>query len=166
MLKEEEKRLEEDRIRQLITQFKLNPDEELIPVSDQWYDANTNLIWQRCSMGEHWQNGQITGMAELMNWDEKEAYLERFKDTGWRLPQYQELITLSFPEYVGYITKNGYEFYEKIHTNFYNSWITPFFKIGSELTCVVSVSEGTSQYSKHKSEPDLKGYIRLVRWAC
>jgi hypothetical protein len=150
LLKEEEKRLEEDRIRQLITQFKLNPDEELIPVSDQWYDAKTNLIWQRCSMGEHWQNGQITGMAELMNWDEKEAYLERFKDTGWRLPTRAELQGLSFSRKVGYITKNSFGFYDQIECSFGQHWIEPHKPYGilhRGDICILSTSPrgGTSK---------------------
>ena len=114
LLKEAERRLEEDRVQQFITQFKLNPDEELIPVSDQWYDSQTNLIWQRCCMGEHWQDAQLTGKAELMSWDEKEAYLERFKDTGWRLPTKQELEGLAISKKVGYITKVGFNFYDQI----------------------------------------------------
>ncbi len=58
----------------------------MIPVSDQWYDAKTNLIWQRCCMGQHWQDGQIEARQDgSTSWDEKN-YLERFKDTGWRLP--------------------------------------------------------------------------------
>jgi|GEM_PF-1094315 len=165
LLKEEEKRLEEDRIQQLITQFKLNPDEELIPVSDQWYDSQTNLIWQRCCIGQHWQNGQIAGKAELLSWDEKETYLERFKDTGWRLPTRAELQGLSFSRNVGYITKNGFGFYDQIECSFGQHWIEPHKPYGISHRgdiCILSTSPrgGTSKFS---DDPNLVGYLRLVK---
>ena len=168
LLKEEEKRLEADRIQQLITQFKLNPDEELIPVSDQWYDANTNLIWQRCCMGEHWQDAQLTGKAELMSWDEKNAYLERFKDTGWRLPTYHELLGLSFAKKTGYVTKQGFNFYEQAETVFFIHWIKPYnlnLPHIKEDVHIFSVRNGGSIDVKLKNEKNLVGYVRLVRTA-
>ena len=165
LLKEEEKRLEEDRIQQLITQFKLNPDEELIPVSDQWYDSQTNLIWQRCCIGQHWQNGQIAGKAELLSWNEKEAYLERFKDSGWRLPTRQELTNLSFIKKVGYITKKGFDFYEQAQVSFSEHWIEPHKPYGISHRgdiCILSTSPRGGR-SKSSDAPNLVGYLRLVK---
>lgn len=165
LLKEEEKRLEADRIQQLITQFKLNPDEELIPVSDQWYDSQTNLIWQRCCIGQHWQNGQIAGKAELLSWNEKEAYLERFKDSGWRLPTRQELTNLSFIKKVGYITKKGFDFYEQAQVSFSEHWIEPHKPYGISHRgdiCILSTSPRGGR-SKSSDAPNLVGYLRLVK---
>jgi len=164
LLKEAEKRLEEDRVQQFITQFKLNPDEELIPVSDQWYDSQTNLIWQRCCMGEHWQDAQLTGKAELMSWDEKEAYLERFKDTGWRLPTKQELEGLAISKKVGYITKVGFNFYDQIEKKFAEHWIEPHKSVlpHHKEICVVSVSPLGGR-GKYRDDIHLVGYLRLVR---
>ena len=123
--KQEEKRLENERIQQLITQFKLNPEQEKIPVSDQWYDAKENLIWQRCCMGEHWQNGQVVGGKKLFNESEVQNLLAQFKDTGWRLPSYQELAMLSFNKIfvqnVAYITKEGFDYYERIEDHFFQN---------------------------------------------
>jgi len=168
LLKEEEKRLDKDRVQQLITQFKLNPDEELIPVSDQWYDSQTNLIWQRCCMGEHWQDAQLTGKAELMSWDEKEAYLERFKGTGWRLPSFQELITLTLKKPIGYVTKDGFDYYDEVKRSFIMHWITPYNPYDPQLMpdvklYIVTVSNGGIHSSKEKNDPDFRGYVRLVK---
>ncbi|MBK9187142.1 MAG: hypothetical protein IPM78_13230 [Moraxellaceae bacterium] len=76
----------------------------MIPVSDQWYDAKTNLIWQRCCMGQHWQNGQVVGKEKLFNESEKQELLEQFKDSGWRLPIKSEQRFVLLRK-VGYITK-------------------------------------------------------------
>jgi len=126
LLKAEEKRLEEERIQQLITQFNLNPEQEVIPVSDQWYDAKENLIWQRYCMGEHWQDGKLIGHPQLMNWDEMNACVERFKDTGWRLPTRQELESLAINQTTFYITKAGFSFYTQIEKSFAEHWIKPY----------------------------------------
>ncbi|MBK9186463.1 MAG: DUF1566 domain-containing protein [Moraxellaceae bacterium] len=161
LLKEELIRLEEDRIQQLITQFKLNPEQEVIPVSDQWYDAKTNLIWQRCCMGEHWQDGHKSGTAERLSWDEKNAYLERFKDTGWRLPTRVELEELVLSRRVGYITKNGFGFYEATEVRFCN-WIEPHKSYSGQDICILSTSPSGAS-AKFRDDPNLVGYLRLVK---
>ena len=170
LLKAEEKRLEEERIQQLITQFNLNPEQEVIPVSDQWYDAKENLIWQRCCMGEHWQDGKLIGHPQLMNWDEMNACVERFKDTGWRLPSFQELITLTLTKPIGYVTKNGFDYYDEVKRSFIMHWITPYNPYSPQVMpnvalYIVTVSNGGIHSSKEKNDPDFKGYLRLVKTA-
>ncbi len=165
LAKAEEKRLENERIQQLITQFKLNPEQEKIPVSDQWYDAKENLIWQRCCMGEHWQNGQITGIAELMNWDKMNEYINQFKDAGWRLPTRQELENLSFTKKIGYITQKGFDFYEQAEVSFPVHWIEPHKPYGISHRadiCILSTSPhgGTSKFM---DDSNLVAYLRLVK---
>ena len=168
LLKEELIRLEEDRIQQFVTQFKLNPEQEVIPVSDQWYDAKTNLIWQRCCMGQHWQNGQVVGKEKLFNESEKQELLEQFKDSGWRLPTYHELLGLSFAKKTGYVTKQGFNFYEQAETVFFIHWIKPYnlnLPHIKEDVHIFSVRNGGSIDVKLKNEKNLVGYVRLVRTA-
>ncbi|MBK8326191.1 MAG: hypothetical protein IPL02_03740 [Moraxellaceae bacterium] len=168
LLKEELIRLEEDRIQQFVTQFKLNPEQEVIPVSDQWYDAKTNLIWQRCCMGQHWQNGQVVGKEKLFNESEKQELLEQFKDSGWRLPTYHELLGLSFAKKTGYVTKQGFNFYEQAETVFFIHWIKPYnlnLPHIKEDVHIFSVRNDGSIDVKLKNEKNLVGYLRLGRTA-
>lgn len=167
-LKQEEARLETQRIEALKTQFYPNSEEQHIPLSDQWYDPKNNLIWQHCCMGQHWQQSRAIGLAKLFNENEMLILLEQFKDTGWRLPTYNELLVHSF-EYakqVGYMTKNGYDFYEKIKTSFQWHWITPMnFSFGGKVSelHIISVHHGRHMESKIKGHSNINGYIRLVK---
>ncbi len=54
-------------------------------------DKETGLTWQRCSVGQTWQEGQgCTGAIEEFDW--KGA--KRQERGGWRLPTREELETL------------------------------------------------------------------------
>jgi hypothetical protein len=54
-------------------------------------DKETGLTWQRCSVGQKWQEGQgCTGTVEAFQW--KDA--SRQARGGWRLPTRDELLTL------------------------------------------------------------------------
>ena len=55
-------------------------------------DLQTNLIWQRCSVGRTWTGETCAGKASNFNWDEA---MPLAKD-GWRLPTVDELDTLVF----------------------------------------------------------------------
>lgn len=58
------------------------------------YDKKTDLTWQRCSIGQHWQDEVgCVGVIEQMTWDEARS---RSAD-GWRLPTRDELATLISP---------------------------------------------------------------------
>lgn len=166
-LKHEESRLEIQRIQALKAQFYPNSEEQHIPLSDQWYDPKNNLIWQHCCMGQHWQQGRAIGLATLFNEHEMLTLLEQFKDTDWRLPTYNELVLHSF-EYakqVGYMTKNGYDFYQKIKTSFQCHWITPMcFSFGGKFSelHIISTHHGKHTDSQIKGYTD-RGYVRLVK---
>lgn len=159
-LKIEENWLEQKRVKILQEQFRPKTDEELMSLASQWHDTNTGLIWQRCCIGQHWQNGDSTGDAKLLSWKEVLKLLEQLKDTSWRLPSLEELKTLTLSKKVGYVTKNGFDFYEKIQTSF-AQWITP-----SPDISVATVMHGARRIiDTLQNDANLKGYVRLVKSA-
>ena len=144
---------------------KNTPDSRYQANGSEIKDKQTNLIWQRCCMGEHWQNGQITGIAELMNWDKMNEYINQFKDAGWRLPTRQELENLSFTKKIGYITQKGFDFYEQAEVSFPVHWIEPHKPYGISHRadiCILSTSPhgGTSKFM---DDSNLVAYLRLVK---
>lgn len=84
-----------------------NPDEGLTGVpninkaktsnfeirGDEVLDKNTNLIWARCSVGQHWEGGMCKGTVNTFTYDQalKQA------DGTWRVPTKDELVTLLNP---------------------------------------------------------------------
>lgn len=63
------------------------------------YDTQTNLTWQRCSVGQHWsEDGGCVGSVQQLSWDDA----QKQGVDGWRVPTMSELQTLissscSFP---------------------------------------------------------------------
>lgn len=53
-------------------------------------DTETNLRWQRCSVGQTWTGETCSGEAAKLGW--KQAMLKA--EDGWRLPTIDELDTL------------------------------------------------------------------------
>lgn len=51
---------------------------------------NTKLVWQRCSIGQHWNGSTCSGKAETFNWDDA----VKLANNDWRLPTADELDTL------------------------------------------------------------------------
>lgn len=66
---------------------------------------------------------------------------------------------LSFSKKVGYITKNGFDFYETTETSFYDHWISPSWNEKH----IISVGRGELQFTKSKEDVNFKGYVRLVK---
>ena len=57
-------------------------------------DIKTNLIWQRCSIGQRWNGTQCAGDATAMNW--KEAMNEAVKaGSNYRVPNIKELQSIT-----------------------------------------------------------------------
>jgi hypothetical protein len=162
VLKIEEIYLDENRVQTLKEQFNLNPDEQLIPLSDQWYEPQTNLIWQRCCMGQHKQNGEVIGEKKLFNENEVHILLEQFKNTGWRLPTMHELGSLAFSIKAGYITQNSFMFYETVEKYSGRHWIEPFAQLPSLNICML-VIENNQVVSSLPYDANLKGFVRLVK---
>ena len=62
-------------------QFQLNDD------STTTIDSRTQLQWQRCSVGQHWENSSCQGEALLLT----HAQAQEQSTEGWRLPTLHEL---------------------------------------------------------------------------
>jgi hypothetical protein len=55
------------------------------------FDKNTNLTWQRCSVGKNWQDGAgCVGSIRIFNFDEAQQQA----GGKWRVPTQDELATL------------------------------------------------------------------------
>jgi hypothetical protein len=60
-------------------------------------DTTTGLMWQMCSYGQTWSNGQCAGSPVQLNWQQALAVAEGLNWSGysdWRLPNKNELATL------------------------------------------------------------------------
>lgn len=63
---------------------------ELLNNGTEVKDKKTNLIWQRCSVGQTW-SGSCLGAATSLNWSQALAYAE---GGIWRVPNIKELQSL------------------------------------------------------------------------
>lgn len=54
------------------------------------YDTKTRLTWQRCSLGQAFEDDACTGEVTGFTWNETKAIAE----DGWRLPTQPELLGL------------------------------------------------------------------------
>ncbi|MBK9187137.1 MAG: hypothetical protein IPM78_13200 [Moraxellaceae bacterium] len=80
---------------------------------------------------------------------------------------FEDLITLTLKP-IGYITKNGFDYYDEVKRSFIMHWITPYNPYDPQLMpdvklYIVTVSNGGIHSSKEKNDPDFKGYLRLVK---
>ena len=65
-------------------------------------DRATDLVWQRCDLGQTWTDGACSGYAERLTWQEALQAVDTFnqneRDAGrsdtWRLPNIKELASL------------------------------------------------------------------------
>lgn len=55
------------------------------------YDTKTNLTWQRCSVGQTWQQDKCTGSVQALSWDQAKKQARG----KWRLPTRDELVGLT-----------------------------------------------------------------------
>ena len=55
-------------------------------------DPKTGLIWQRCSVGQIWNDNTCTGEAKRFNWDDA----QKLAGNGWRVPTVRELASLIY----------------------------------------------------------------------
>ncbi|WP_286806963.1 MULTISPECIES: DUF1566 domain-containing protein [unclassified Marinimicrobium] len=56
------------------------------------HHTTTNLQWQRCSVGQHWDGSQCSDSAEVFTW--QQALNQIHDHDGWRLPNIIELLSL------------------------------------------------------------------------
>ncbi|WP_455206293.1 Lcl C-terminal domain-containing protein [Kaarinaea lacus] len=61
-------------------------------------DIRRNIVWMQCSIGQTWQNGQCTGTAQTMTWQEAllNAQTSQFAShQDWRIPTLHELSSIT-----------------------------------------------------------------------
>ncbi len=61
-------------------------------------DVTTGLMWMQCSLGQTWAQGQCSGDADAMTWQQALHSAHGFEFAsydGWRLPNVKELATLT-----------------------------------------------------------------------
>lgn len=96
-IKLEEQRLEAARVKAIQDHFNPKTDEELMALAAQWQDPNTGLIWQRCCVGQHWEDGKVVGTAKLMKWKDAKLVTKKVKGFDWRIPTGDELKMMMLP---------------------------------------------------------------------
>jgi hypothetical protein len=136
----------------------------------------SGLIWQRCSVGQVWENNTCEGDAQNFTWNEAIKFIINNYD-GWRLPSNAELMNLVNCSDKNY-EKSGEGEYRICATNRFTSFpitvsptinsvvfpYTPkdFFWSSTENDIKAwGIGFYTGLYGMHDKED--KGYIRLVR---
>ena len=61
--------------------------------ADEFVHASTGLTWQRCSVGQHFDDGACSGAASQLTWEGAQKAAAAAGD-DWRLPSQAELKTL------------------------------------------------------------------------
>jgi hypothetical protein len=126
----------------------------------QWYDEESNLIWQRYCLGQAWQNENISGQGSQITWTKavELTSVREIKDFGWRLPTEKELASLMLPDKEGYKTEQGILFCPKEEGQYATFWTSTTQKNSEEASVVVFYEGKVRKYPK--------GYgcfVRLVR---
>lgn len=67
-----------------------------------WRDPKTGLYWDRCSVGQSWDD-TCTGTPLELNWQDAQDYVKKFTNeqakggyTNWRLPTIEELSSIRY----------------------------------------------------------------------
>ncbi len=63
---------------------------ELLPVGNEVHDLKTELIWQRCLVGQEWNGARCTGSPHKLTFTQA----QKLEADGWRLPNKLELETI------------------------------------------------------------------------
>lgn len=91
---QQEKQCEYLRIQELQNKYHLSGD-DAVDLTDQWYDPDTELVWQRCFYGQKLLDGQLIvqnpysiGLSEAL------FYAKKIHHLGWRIPLEHEVIDL------------------------------------------------------------------------
>lgn len=128
---------------------------QLLNNNSEVKDLKTNLIWQRCSLGQTWVDGSCTGMATIYTWPNA---LKAAQDIGggWRLPNIKELQSLV--ERACYNLSINETIFPNTKSEDY--WSSSPVAYGGSYAWVVSFYNGNGNYDGFKSS---FGYVRLVR---
>ncbi len=75
-------------------------------------DAQRGLVWMRCSLGQHLEQGRCLGEAERLSWSEAQARVAALATAAcpWRLPHFHELRSLMAPQADADIAIDGVAF--------------------------------------------------------
>lgn len=58
-------------------------------------DLHTNLIWQRCQIGQTWNGAMCIGMPREFTFDQAQQQQQQLTVGGWRMPTIRELSSLT-----------------------------------------------------------------------
>ena len=67
---------------------------EILSNGSEVRDKKTNLIWQRCSLGQKWDGNTCIGTAQDYSWDEALTIIGKL-GTQYRMPNIKELQSLA-----------------------------------------------------------------------
>ena len=116
-------------------------------------DTQTNLIWQRCSLGQTWNGSSCTGTAATYNWTNALQTAANIGN-GWRLPNVKELDSLV--EEACYNPSINETYFPNTISSYY--WSSSPVANGSDSAWIVYFHLGYDYYYKSNSY-----YVRLVR---
>jgi len=124
-------------------------------------DAQTNLVWAKCSHGQTYSSGACTGSAVSMNWQDAFGVVQS-ANTGsllghndWRLPNVAELRTLVDKACAPAINDSVFP------TSSSDYWSSSPSVLSPNNAWFVSFAEGKEQ----SAQKDGLHYVRLVRTA-
>ncbi len=120
-------------------------------------DLNTNLIWQRCSLGQTWSGSSCTGGGGQYN---LQGALQAAQNTegGWRLPNIKELRSLV--ERSCFSPSVNERIFPNTLAGFYLSSSPTIWAGDAGLNWIISFSDGRDEYDNKNY---VKYYTRLVR---
>ena len=134
------------------------PNSRFTMLGDEVKDLKTQLIWQRCSIGQEWSGSDCSGSAETFHWGDAlvKAHEAITEEKRWRLPNVKELATLV--ETACYSPAINLSIFPGTDASTY--WASsPIAKSGVNEVWTVNFEQGTNGYQSK----NLDGYIRLVR---
>ena len=124
-------------------------------------DTYTNLIWQRCSFGQDWNqsSSSCTGSAIIYDWEEALAAVADSADAqaGWRLPNIKELSSLVALD--GSSNKPAINTFIFPDTQSANYWSSSPSNYSSNLAFYIGFGVGLQNDASHGSDY----YSRLVK---
>lgn len=76
-----------------------SPEANFVQIaSGEVLDSTSNLVWQRCALGQTFSGGTCSGEPNRYSWQEALVAAQQVNDAdarGWRIPNIKELATLT-----------------------------------------------------------------------
>jgi hypothetical protein len=117
---------------------------------DKVFDKETQLTWQRCALGQKWQDGGCAGTPQQLTWAEaQKASGAQKPGAAWRLPSKDELQTLVSRACLRSVNSEAFPGFTLQHPEFWSStettpkqtWIVSLMS-GAEFNAVQSAKNG------------------------